>query len=231
MNRFYDTNPWVIPAAPKHIADFFINNGERLSFKKGQVVSGPTARRKLQDYMIYNHSGIMAQCYLTHDENKPQAISLTLPGRVINYLGFIGINISKETIMCLRDTEAYILPITFLKEYVSKHESMREEIYGYIHKCIATDYDGFTLMFTCDTSIRLAYFFLALANNYNERSNDEIQCIPLKLSHAELSYVMFTSVKTIDRIMPTWKSQGVIETRADTTIINRHLLVSMISEQ
>lgn len=231
MKKFYDTNPWVIPAASDEIAELFLNHGERVTFNRGQIVSGPTARRRLHEYMIYNHKGVMAQCYLTHDENKPQAISVTLPGRMINYLGFTGVDISQETVMCLRDSEAYLLPIDVLEAMTSKDLALHKVIFRYIHQCIATDYDGFTLMFTCNTSVRLAYFMLALAKNYNGDSKEEKQSIPLKLSHAELSYVMFTSVKTIDRIMPIWKSQGIIETKADTTIINRHLLVSMISEQ
>ncbi|USD37537.1 Crp/Fnr family transcriptional regulator [Ferrimonas sp. SCSIO 43195] len=212
MSNYYDTTPWVIPATEKSITELFLCFGERVKVKRRETVAGPTlcGNKLNSDKMLYLHSGLLAQTYVTHDANKPYAISLVLPGRVINYCGYMGIDTCSESVIALRDSEVFMLPIDEVRNRVKERTELENEIQSYCMSCIASDYDAFTCMFTCDTEKRLAHLFKSLAQSFNCDLKNEWINIPLKLSYSELSYVMYTTKKTIERILPNWRERGIV---------------------
>ncbi|MCL1046543.1 Crp/Fnr family transcriptional regulator [Shewanella electrodiphila] len=226
MGRYYESTPWVIPEAPLELISFLKSFGKMVSFNKGEVISGPLVNASScnVDQLIFLESGMLSQCYNTHDINKPKSISLVLPNRILNYLSFMGICNNKENIIALRKSIVYKIPIELAHKLIKNEQDKMEMFNQYFMACIASDYDGFTCMFTCNTEKRLAFLFNSLAMSFNCDIKGEWSNIPLKLSYSELSAVMYTTQKTIERIIPEWKLKGYIQVYKYGFSINNNAL-------
>lgn len=81
--------------------------------------------------------------------------------------------------------------------------------------CIASDYGAFMLMFSTQTEERLGHFLLSLAESLGCRPKGDVLFVPLKLTYTELSYVMHSTVKTIERILAKWHQAGALSSNRD----------------
>lgn len=208
MALFYETTPWLIPKADDRLIELFRRKGTFYTLNKGSVLSALNTKGDGHNITMVQ-SGLLAQCYDTDDKSKPHAISLVLPGRIINYFDYLGIDNRNEKILVLRDTDVRICRLDTLHKAL-KEEGLEEEYRKYCMACIGSDYGAFTCMFSCQTEERLGHLFLSLARSIECRTEGDELHIPLKLTYTELSYIMFSTVKTIERIMAKWHKEGVL---------------------
>ncbi|HAW57788.1 MAG TPA: hypothetical protein DCX03_02035, partial [Bacteroidales bacterium] len=220
MGKYYKTTPWVIPELPQSLKNIFKKNGKKISIRKNQVISGndETALFSNTEKLIYIDSGLLGQAYKTYCVNKPYAMSIVLPGRMVNYLHYLEIDNSGDIILALRKSDIFTMTKSQFDGITEK--DLKDEMVRYCKKAVTSDFDAMCCMFTCDTPQRLAYFLKALAESfYDDISTMPLVEIPLKLSYAEMSYIMHTTIRTIERLLPKWRSMGYISTRRNSLII------------
>jgi CRP-like cAMP-binding protein len=233
MGKYYKANPWVIPKVPQALKNLFVAHGHMVHLERNSVIAGTL--RTVMDFenappcslndLIYLKSGLMAQAYETYDENKPLAISIVLPDRMVNYASYMGIDNSSEVLFALRKSEILYLSRDEFDRCCSKN--IENLITSYCMQCIASDYDAFTCMFTCDAEKRLFFLFRSLIDSFCSADlisapaeADRFVKIPIKLSYLELSYVMYTTPKTIERLMSKWIKKGYIKNEKDALYIS-----------
>ena len=231
MGNYYKTTPWIIPSAFRQLEDLFTQHGKSFSFSKGDIIAGPlVSGEKIRlNQMIYLESGLLSQCFITHNPNKPKAMSLVLPSRVINYTGYMGFDTSSENLIALRNSQVYTMDIEAVRESAKKL-GFEEQLKSYCMKCIASDFDAFTCMFTCETEKRLGFFFQSLIDSLSCNKDSDWALIPIKLSYGEISSVMYTTKKTIERIIPDWKQRGIIIFEDDSIKINIRSLQQILRQ-
>ncbi|MCD8552376.1 Crp/Fnr family transcriptional regulator [Seleniivibrio sp.] len=221
MGKYYKSTPWIVPAAPNELARIFYKYGDFVNYPKNSVIAdGET----LLTDIIFLKSGLLSQVYRTYDVNKPKAISIVLPKRIINYAFYLRIENDKEAVEVLRKSDVLKIPADKYRSLVKQY-NLEEAMLNHCIGCIASDYDAFTCMFTCCAEIRLVYFIKSLVQSLlpeyeiPAQQSEWIE-IPLKLTYQELSYVMFTTLKTIERIMHEWHKSDFIRYGHGKIIVN-----------
>ena len=212
MGKFYNSTPWVIPQAPQEIQDFFKSHGKKIIVERNTFVCSYNALYtpcKL-DSLIYVESGRLSQGYITDNVNKPHAFSLILPGRVLNYTHYMGFTNRQENIYTKRKSVLYYLDLGEFKNILKNNGLLQTLMHSYCTACIASDYDAFTCMLSCSVEKRLSYFLLALVNTYDVQCEQGWFQIPLKLSYKDISEIVYSSTKMIERIIPSWIDRGVM---------------------
>lgn len=220
MGKYYKTTPWVIPEMPLSIKNIFRKYGKNQFVKKNTLLSGNCINAQFPntERLIYLESGLLGQAYETYSLNKPYAMSVVLPGRMVNYLSYLDIDNSGDNIIVLRNSSIYCMTKSEFDKIANNEEKLMM-----VKQCkasITSDFDGLCCMFTCDTPKRLAYLFKALVEGfYGDITGMSSMKIPIKLSYAEMSYVMYTTIRTIERLLPKWRELGYIETGKNYTIV------------
>ncbi|GGZ15592.1 Crp/Fnr family transcriptional regulator [Shewanella fodinae] len=212
VNELYSHTPWLIPEIEEEVFEFVKKYSNRVHLKSSDIIFGHqnTGDIKNKDSVILVEKGLLCQAIHTDDVNKPMAITIILPKRMLNYCGYLGMAVTSETVYALRESDVYVISIKVLEHHLEQNYRIKEAIKTYCVKCIASDYETFACMFTKMTEKRLATFFLSLARSIGVKEDNEFSYIPIKLSYQELSYLMYSTTKTIERIMPLWKKMGII---------------------
>lgn len=233
VGKYYKSNPWVIPGVPKSLENIFIKYGKSVRVKRNTAVAGVFATVK--EYMgpppctptdmIYLKSGMLGQAYEIYDANKPMAISIVLPGRMVNYAAYLRIDNSKEVLITLKNSEILYLSAD---EFEMHTREIKETVRHYCMQCVASDYDAFTCMFTCDTEKRVAYFYKSLVDTFEPAAENGWMRISVKLSYSVLASVMYTTKKTIERLMPVWQDNGWIKLDKEATHIHASLFEELL---
>lgn len=213
MAQYYDTTPWLIPKADDRLAALFRQHGSFFSVKKGSMLDAINIKGDGHN-VTFLQAGLLGQCYDTGEPGRPHAISIVLPGRIINYFDYLGIDHQAEKFMVLRNSDVWICRLDTLKAAL-KEEGLEELYHRYCMDCIASDYGAFMLMFSTQTEERLGHFLLSLAESLGCRPKGDVLFVPLKLTYTELSYVMHSTVKTIERILAKWHQADALSSNRD----------------
>lgn len=223
MGKFYNSTPWVIPQAPQELQALFRRDGKKLTVERNVFVCSYDAVYTPCDLdcMIYVDSGLLTQGYITDNINKPHAFSLILPGRVLNYTHYMGFANRQENIYTKRKSVIYCLELGQLREKLAQDEVLQEMMHNYSVSCVAADYDAFTCMLSCNVEKRLAHFLLSLVNTYQICCEDDWFHIPLRLSYKDISEIVYSSAKMIERIIPSWIEQGIIRMSGRSTKVHQ----------
>lgn len=222
VNKLYSHTPWLIPELENEVFEFAKKYSNRVHLKSSDIIFGHQSNGviKNRDSVILVENGLLCQAIHTDDVNKPVAISITLPRRMLNYCGYLGMPVTSETAYALRDSDVFVVSIKVLEQNLENNDRLKEVFRNYCMKCIASDYETFACMFTKMTEKRLAIFFLSLARSIGIDVGENISYIPINFSYLELSQIMYSTTKTIERIIPLWKLKGIVDCCTSGTRIN-----------
>lgn len=151
----------VRPETPDELKAFFKSHGDLLVVRRGEVVCGKVVNSAPYglDDLIYIESGFLAQAYFTSNPNKPKAISVALKCRVLNYASFLGFDNRGENLIAKKKSALYAIKRHVLEALLAQEPRFLQLLQTYCIACVASDYDAFTCMFTCDVEERILYFF------------------------------------------------------------------------
>lgn len=212
-SKLYSHTPWLIPEIEEEVFELARKKSTKFHLKSSEIIFGRqnTGEIKNRDCVIFVENGLLCQAIHTDDVNKPTAISITLPRRMLNYCGYLGMAVTSETVYALRESDVFVISIESLKKQLENNHRLSEAIINYCVKCVASDYETFACMFTKMAEKRLAIFFLSLAKSIGINNGNNYYFIPIDFSYQELSQVMYSTTKTIERIVPIWKRKGVLD--------------------
>ena len=114
MAQYYDTTPWLIPKADDRLAALFRQHGSFFSVKKGSMLDAINIKGDGHN-VTFLQAGLLGQCYDTGEPGRPHAISIVLPGRIINYFDYLGIDHQAEKFMVLRNSDVWICRLDTLR--------------------------------------------------------------------------------------------------------------------
>lgn len=222
VTKRYSQTPWFIPEIDEDLLEFVKEHSNRVHLNPSDVILGSLCSGEIRnkDCVIFTETGLLCQTIHVDDVNKPTATSITLPKRMLNYCGFLGMNTNSETVYALRASDVLIISINKLEKLLNLEPRLKECMRNYCIKCIASDYETFVCMFTQTTEKRLAIFLLSLASSIGDIVDENSILVPINLSYHELSQVMYSTSKTIERIMPIWKRNGVISSCKNGMLLN-----------
>jgi CRP-like cAMP-binding protein len=226
MPLYYETTPWLIPKADDRLAGLCRREGFFYTLAKGSVLQAKNAQGDGRN-IILTQSGLIGQTYEMKDPARPHTISLVLPGRILNYSGYLGIDNRCEKLLILRDSDVWICRLEAFRQALER-EGLSELFHKYCIDCVASDYGAFMCMFSCEAEQRLAHLFESLSRSLPCRTEGDMLHIPLRLTYAEMSYVMHSTVKTIERIVAKWHRCGALSADADGFVVSRSHLDKLI---
>ncbi len=217
MGIFYlDKSAWLIPPVPNEFHDIFNENCQKISVTRGH-------KFKIGHSFIYLADGLLCQGFLSGALNKTHFISLTVPGRAVGYMQFIGSQSHVEYVKALRNSEVMILPFEKLETYLKKDYELHRLIIKYCSDCIESDVEGFQQLFTESAATRLKVLLKGIFKAFGITITVGWNKLPLKLTHKEYSQVVFTTLKTIDCLLPQWKKDGLYRSNKDGVWIHGSL--------
>lgn len=229
MPLFYQATPWLIPQLDQNLAEVFHRIGFFYHVEKNSLLHATNLKGN-GETLTFLQDGLLGQSYDMDDPNRPHTISLVLPGRMINYAAYLGIDNSQENVLILRDSDVWTCQLSDMKTELDKLD-LHQAFLDYCIKCVASDYSAFTCMFSCTTEVRLAHLFRSLINSLQCQYTDKNVFIPLKLTYIELSYVMHSSKKTIERIFAKWHKENVISNDLNGFTVDIEFLRALTSKK
>lgn len=222
MPLYYDTTPWLIPEAGAELRNLFYKIGRRIKLDRGSLMQAEALKGDGRSITLLE-SGLLGQSYTMRSPSKPYTMSLVLPGRIINYFAYLGIDNKNEEVLILRNSTVLTCRLDELKRALEE-DGLDGAYHEYCMACIASDYGAFTCMFAFEAEERLAHLFLSLSKSLDCTRTEGCVHIPLQLTYAELSYVMHSNVKTIERIFAKWHKSGVLKSEKEGFLVSEELL-------
>jgi CRP-like cAMP-binding protein len=209
MRIRYHGFPWVRSKAGSELQKFFSDYGTLKHIPKGTpVFKGNEFYPNLSLVL----SGLLAKFsegFTFKETSKVKAISLLLPGTVLGGTFFLSNRLSNIASTALRDTVLLDVKHEAVWEYVRTHHNFGKALVNHIMLDLESDLEGMATIIARPPEERLAVLFKILVLRYEVQNENGWFNIPVKLTHSELSQVIYTIPLTLNRILLEWKKRGL----------------------
>lgn len=202
--------PWITPGLPHEFVEIFRREGVSKIYKKDAIVIDENHE---MDYFLYIKYGVLSQAVVNFNLNKPLAMNIFTPGRMMGYLNFFtGLN-SPRRIICLEKSEILVVSFDEMRRIVESDFALYKSFVGYCELCGRSELNGMIGLFTSSAEDRLRVLFTSILSSVDYdfekcREEDWVK-LPVNLRRDDIIKIIYTSKLTLDRILSQWTKEGL----------------------
>ncbi len=197
--------PWIVPKLSKPLVDIFIKYGKKVTYKKDSII---IHEKEIMDFLFYIKSGIISQAVVNFSLNKPLAMNIFIPGRMMGYLNFFTGTNSPRRITALDRSEIIILDFDMMECIIDSDMELYKRLVNYCELCDRSELNGMIGLFSMSTEDRLRFLFTnilcAYGYSFDESMDNEWVKVPISIRRDDIIKIIYTSKITLDRLFANW---------------------------
>jgi DNA-binding response OmpR family regulator len=184
------------------LKNFFDDNGERFSFKKGDIVYEEGHN---SNYIYLIGKGVI-KCHKLDEQGKELTTALHKEDDLFGYTSFTQNIPYQETATAIKDSELVGVSKNELKNILDSNHKVTLELIQLLTDDISGVKDQLLQMAYSSVNKKTATTILMFAEKLNKKPED-----PIKISRNDLASVAGIATETLIRTMSSFKKQGLIE--------------------
>lgn len=205
MRIRYHGYPWVRSIADERVQDFFKQYGKPRYIGKGDSVFIGRDYYPYIGLIINGMIGKYSEYFEFYKTSKSRAHSLLLPGSLIGNTFFLSGRSSNVSASALRESIILEVKEDFAWNYMRDNPVFMKQLLYAIMLDLESDLEGFATIVARLPEERLRVLFKILVRRNSIQPEKGWYLIPVNLTHAELSKVIYTTPLTTNKILLSWK--------------------------
>lgn len=192
--------PWVPPLMKGRIKSFIYKNGAIKKYKKGAVLVNEDDY--LTDIFILK-KGILSNSIIHHELNKSfMACGIRLPGHISGYTTFILREPAPVRITALSSVEVACVSFDAMDVFLDESPELKAVFLRHCGKCLRSEIDTLLAVVTLTAEERFWILMAAILSTTDSIpvNKDGWLYLPFKISREAMSYLLYVSIVTIDRL-------------------------------
>lgn len=218
--------PWVRGKVASDIHKIFVEKGKLKNFRKGDYV---VPAGGFYPNLALVVSGLMSKSFEVAGSSKCQAMSVLLPGAIFGESFFMSRRASNLAVRALRDSIILELGHDVIEGRMASNPNFLRRILDQFMLDTESDLEGLATLIARGHDECLKLLFKIFVVREKVPLTDGWYSVPLNLSHQEISRIIFVTPLTINRILHSWKKQGLYQ-RVGTNRFFRPELFANISD-
>ena len=205
--------PWINPALPASLKAIIYANGQKVLYKKDEVA---LYEYEKMDKLLFIEKGLFGQAIINlRDDNKPFAMNLFTPDRLMGFLSLYSGSSSARRIMTLQDSVVISISHNIILPLLENNFSLYRDMACYCELCSRSELSGMVGLFTMTAEDRLRLLFVILLCSagyiFDKNNTDEWVRLPYSLRRRDIQKIIYSSQITLDRLFSEWNKKGFIQ--------------------
>ena len=219
--------PWIVPRAPKSLLELFDSEGQSQDYSVRAYIQTEAEQSTLVRRI---DSGLVSQGVTNYRLNKPLAMNLYPDGSFQGFLNLFSSEPTPRLVRAVKPSRITSLPGKVFRERLMDDKGRFLEYVGYTELAGKSELIGMEALFSLSLPERFLLFWAATLFHSGVNpleSREEYLELPMQVSRATLSNIIYTTKAPLDRLLSAAAKEGTLICPEGSSLIRRKDILMM----